>query len=319
MKKLSFLVAAAFSLSAFHAQAQQFPTKPVTIIVPLSPGGATDILARTLATPMEKFFGQPVIVENKPGADTRIGARFVASAPPDGHTIGILSGSSVSWPLFTKDPGVDMFKDFTPLGRIVDGQLIIVANVKTPFNTMREMLDYAKKNPGKVTWSLPTRSGEPALYGYLIRAKAGVEMLDVNYKGSAPQSTAVISGEVDIGQFAPGRVQAMLAANQVKVLAISGNSRHPQFPNVPTMKEVGVDGIKNYDFGLFSAANTPAAIVSRLNAGMIAALKDPGVIAANAKFGFNPIGSTPAEHAADMKETFEDWKLAAKIGKVQPE
>jgi len=316
---MSALIAAVLALSAFHVQAQTFPTRPVTVIIPLSPGGATDILARTLAAPMEKFFGQSIIVDNKPGADTRIGARFIATSAPDGHTVGILSGSSVSWPLFIKDSGVDMFKDFAPLGRIVDGQLIIVANVKTPFNTMREMLDYAKKNPGKVTWSLPTRSGEPALYGYLIRAKAGIEMLDVNYKGSAPQSTAVISGEVDIGQFAPGRVQGMIAANQVKPLAISGNSRHPQFPNVPTMKELGIDGITNYDFGLFAAAGTPAAIANRLNAGMVAALKDPGVVAANAKFGFNPIGSTPAEQAAAMKQTFEDWKLAAKIGKVVPE
>jgi tripartite-type tricarboxylate transporter receptor subunit TctC len=212
-----------------------------------------------------------------------------------------------------------MFKDLLPAGLIVDGQLVIVANVKVPYNSVREMIDYAKKNPGKVTWSLPTRSGEPALYGYLLRAKTGIEVLDVAYKGSGPQSTAVIAGEVDIGQFAPGRVQQLAAANQVKPLAISGNARHPQFPNVPTMKELGIEGIKNYSFGLYTTAGTPAAIVNRLNAGMIAALKDPGVVAANAKFGFNPIGSTPAEHAADMKETFEDWKLAAKIGKVQPE
>jgi len=301
------------------AQAQNFPTRTASLVVPFAPGGATDVLSRMLAPAMEKNLGQSVIVENKPGADSRIGARYVASSAPDGYNVVILSGSSVSWPFFIKDPGVDMIKDFAPIGVIVDGALIFVASNKSPFSSIKEMVEYAKKNPGKVTWGLPSRSGEPALYGYLLRAKTGIQMLDVVYKGSGPLTTAVIASEVDVGHFAPGRAVQMEKGGEGKMLAASGDKRDVLMPNVPTMKELGYDGMVNYNFGMLAPAGTPAAVVNRWNAAMLAALKDPIVVSGNAKFGFNAIGSSPAQHAASLKSGYEAWKLATETAHVQPE
>ena len=307
------------SFIAMAAGAQEFPTRAVTLVVPFVPGGATDVLSRTLSVPMGKFLGQTVVVENKPGADSRIGARFVAGSEPDGYNAVILSGSTASWPFFIKDPGVNLLKNFTPAGLIVDGALVIGASSKSPFGTVREMIEYAKKNPGKVSWSLPSRSGEPALYLYLLRAKTGVDMLEVPYKGSADQQKAIITGEVDIAQFAPGRVIPMEKAGQFKPLAVSGERRDPRMPNVPTMKELGYDGIINYDFGLLLPLHTPATPVNRWNAAMVAALKDPAVVTSLDTFGFNPIGSTPAQHAAQLQRTYEAWKLATQTAGVKPE
>ena len=320
MKKLLTVVlaalAAAFSMAA---GAQEFPTRAVTMVVPFQAGGATDVLARLLVVSMNKSFGQSVVIDNKPGADTRIGARFVANSQPDGYTAIILSSSGASWPMIFKDPGVDFMKELTPAGTIVDGALIIGASAKSPFNSIKELVDYAKKNPGKVTWSLSSRSGEPILYQYLLRAKTGIDMLEVVYKGSAPQAQAIIAGEVDIAQFAPGRVVAMEKAGQFKPLGISGDKRDAQLPNVPTMKELGYEGMTNYDFGLFLAAKTPSAIIDKWNAAMVTALKDPAVKDGLAKFGFNPIGSSPAAHLAQMLKAFDTWKVATQAVGMKPE
>ena len=320
MKKLFFaaLMVAGMALSA-QVVAQEFPNRSLTLVVPFQAGGATDVLARLLVVSMNKSLGQTVVIENKPGADTRIGARFVASSQPDGYTAIILSSSGVSWPFLFKEPSVDFVRELIPAGTIVDGALIIGASAKSPFSTMKELIDYAKKNPGKVTWSLSSRSGEPILYEYLLRSKAGIDMLEVVYKGSAPQAQAIIAGEVDIGQFAPGRVVAMEKAGQFKSLGISGDKRDSQLPNVPTMKELGFDGMTNYDFGLMLPARTPAPIVDRWNAAMVGALKDPAVLEGLTKFGFNPIGSSPAAHAAQLRKAFDTWKLAAQAVGLKPE
>lgn len=320
MKKVLTVVLAAFAAAfSMAAGAQEFPTRAVTMVVPFQAGGATDVLARLLVVSMNKTFGQSVVIDNKPGADTRIGARFVANSQPDGYTSIILSSSGASWPLIFKDPGIDFMKELTPAGTIVDGALIIGASAKSPFNSIKELVEYAKKNPGKVTWSLSSRSGEPILYEYLLRAKTGIDMLEVVYKGSAPQAQAIIAGEVDIAQFAPGRVVAMEKAGQFKSLGISGDKRDVQLPNVPTMKELGYDGMTNYDFGLFLPAKTPSAIVDKWNAAMVTALKDPAVKDGLAKFGFNPIGSSPAAHVAQMHKAFDTWKLATQAVGMKPE
>jgi tripartite-type tricarboxylate transporter receptor subunit TctC len=320
MKKLLSILLLAFGgIFSGLVGAQEFPSRSLTLVVPFQAGGATDVLARLLSVSMNKSFGQTLVIENKPGADTRIGARFVANSQPDGYTAIILSSSGASWPLIFKEPGVDFMKELTPAGTIVDGALIIGASAKSPFNSIREMVDYAKKNPGKVTWSLSSRSGEPILYQYLLRAKTGIDMLEVVYKGSAPQAQAIIAGEVDIAQFAPGRVVAMEKAGQFKPFAISGDKRDVQLPNVPTMKELGYDGMTNYDFGLFLAAKTPSAIIDKWNAAMIAALRDPAVREGLAKFGFNPVGSSPAAHVAQMQKAFETWKVATQAVGMKPE
>jgi tripartite-type tricarboxylate transporter receptor subunit TctC len=306
-KMFSAVLAALAVMFSVAAGAQDFPTRPVTLVVPFQAGGATDVLARLLVVSMNKSLGQSVVIDNKPGADTRIGARFVASS------------SGASWPMIFKDPGIDFMKELTPAGTIVDGALVIGASAKSPFNSIKEMVEYAKKNPGKVTWSLSSRSGEPILYEYLLRAKTGIDMLEVVYKGSAPQAQAIIAGEVDIAQFAPGRVVAMEKAGQFKSLGISGDKRDVQLPNVPTMKELGYDGMTNYDFGLFLAAKTPAAFVDKWNAAMVGALKDPAVKEGLAKFGFNPIGSSPAAHQAQLHKAFDTWKLATQAVGLKPE
>jgi len=301
------------------ARAQEFPTKTVTLVVPFQAGGATDVLARLLQTPMGKALGQSVVVENKPGADTLIGARYVAAAAPDGYHAIILSSSGVSWPYFVKDPGVDLINDFAPAGSLVEGSLIIGASSKAPFSTFKEMIDYAKANPGKVTWSLSSRAGETLMYLYLLQAKAGVSMLEVVYKGSAPQAQAVIAGEVDIGQFAPGRALAMEKGGQFKPLAISGDKRDRQFPNVPTMKELGYDRATNYAFGLFLPAKTPASTVGRWNDAAVRALKDATVLEGLAKFGFYPTATSPSAHALELRQAKESWAIVNEIAKFKPE
>jgi len=315
----AILVVATLLIGSTASLAQEFPNKSLAIIVPFQPGGATDVLARLLSSSMASSLGQPMVVENKPGADTLIGARYIAASAPDGYHAGIFSSSGVSWPYFIREPGVDLIKDFSTAGTIVDGQLIIGSSSKSPFNSIGEMVAYARKNPGKVTWSLSNRTGEPVLYLYLLREKAGIDLLEVPYKGSAPQAQAIIAGEVDIGQFAPGRVVAMQKAGQFKPFAISGTSRDPQLPNVPTMKELGYEGFTNYDFGLFLPAKTQSSIITRWNRALVAALKDPAVMEGLAKFGFIPVGNSPAEHAAQLRTALEAWRNAAKIGNFRPE
>lgn len=313
-RPVALLAACVCSLAA----AQTFPSRPVTLVVPFDPGGATDVLARSIAVPMAKALGQQVLVMNRPGAGARIGAKSVAGSTPDGYTATILGSSSASWPYFFKDPGVDLVKHFVPAGTIVEGSLVIVANARVPFTTMKDAVEYGRRNPGKLTWSLVSRSSEPMLYFARLQ-ELGVQMVEVPYKGSAPQAQAVAAGEVDFGQFAPGRTLALVQAGQAKALAISGDRRDEQLPNVPTMKELGFDGFPNYDFGLYLPVGTSAATVERWNSAMLAALRDPDVLATLTKFGFHPVGSSPAAHQALVRQASEVWRKLTQTARIEPE
>jgi tripartite-type tricarboxylate transporter receptor subunit TctC len=279
------------------AQAQAWPAKAVTFVVPFAPGGGTDITARTVATKLQQLWGQPVVVENRGGAGGVIGTDVVAKAKPDGYTLLIANVgiTSINPALYPKLP-YDADKAFAPISLICELPFVLMASLKLPANSVKELVAYAKANPEKVTYASSGQGGSPHLTAELFQLLTGTKMTHIPYKGGGPAMIDLMAGHVDILFASVLEGSGNIKSGKLKGLAVTHAKRNVALPDVPTISEAGVKGGESGSWiALLAPAGTPAAVISKAGADVKAAVADPAVAEKLIAQGAVPQASTPKE------------------------
>jgi tripartite-type tricarboxylate transporter receptor subunit TctC len=307
--------------SLAFAQAD-YPNRTITLVVPFPPGGVTDIAGREVARNLTKYLNQPVVVENKVGAGGNIGTQYVARSKPDGYTLGLLTVSAMSIaPHVTKNLGFNPSKDFTPLTNVITTDGAIVANVAAPYNTVQELIAFAKANPDKVNYASVGNGSIPHLTAEMFSQRAGIKMTHVPYKGAGPAMQDLLANQIPIS-FETSLATALnnVASGRLKILALTGPQRSPAVPNVPTVAESGYPNFSAQGwFGLFGPVNLPPNVVAALNKATTDALRDPEVIARFEKLGVRPDPQTPSEFTKFLAAESTKWGNVAKSIKLELE
>ena len=290
--------------------AQPYPSKPVRLIVGLAPGGATDIMARTLVPGLSEELGQPVVVDNRPGAAGTIGAGIVAKSPPDGYTLFLASSSFTSNAVLEKNGTYDPLRDFAPITNIASAPFLLVVRASLPVNSVRELIAYAKAHPGKLNYASSGIGSTAHLTGELLKRAAGIEMTHIVYRGAGPALADVLAGQVDLMFASIVSSLHHAKSGKLKALAVTSARRSSVVPEYPTVAEAGVPGFEMTGyFGLLAPAHTPAAIVATVHAAVLRAIKRPDFVERVAADGAEPDGCPPAELQAilerDMKKLAE--------------
>lgn len=321
MKLLSVILGVLASTAvSIAAPAQDFPTRHITFVVPFGPAAGADMIARSLAQGMTKHIGQTPIVENKPGGNALIGAQAVLSAPADGHTVLISSNSPVIFnKLMLKTMPYDSIKDFTPVAAFCSGAILLTVNGKSSFRSVAELVDFGRKNPGKLT--VGYSSSASRLAGALFQQLSGAKMLDVPYKAFAPSVMAQISGEIDVLFPPPDLASPHIKSGALRPLAVTGKNRMATlFSDVPTLHEAG---IRSYEFtfwyGAWVKAGTPMPVVQKLRETLLLALDEPEsrkFMAANA---CEPMRMTRDEFARFQDAELDKWGKLVKSAGIEPE
>ena len=305
------LAAATLSLGA---AAQAYPTKPITIVVPFSAGGTTDILARLVGQYLTTELGQPVVVDNKAGAGGNIGGALAAKAPADGYTLfmGTVGTHAINAALYKKMP-FDHVKDFAPLSRVANVPNLLVAHPSQPFKTVPEMIAYAKANPGKINFGSPGNGASPHLSGELFNAMAKVELTHIPYKGSAPAVTDLLGNQIAIMFDNLPSVIPHVRSGKLRAIAISTAKRSHELPDVPTIAEAGVPGYEAMSwFGLFAPAATPKPVLDKLSGALAKVLANPEVKKKIVDQGGDPVSETPAQFATFIQSESVKWGKVVK-------
>lgn len=311
---LAGLAVAAAGALPLAAGAQNYPTKPVTIVVPFSAGGTTDILARIVGQALSAELGQSVVIDNRAGAGGNIGGALAAKAPADGYTLfmGTVGTHAINAALYKKMP-FDPVKDFAPLTRVANVPNLLVAHPQQPFKTVKELIDYAKAHPGAVNFGSSGSGSSIHLSGELFKSMAKVDMVHVPYKGSAPAVTDLLGNQIAIMfDNMPSAIQHV-RAGKLRPLAVTTAKRSPELPDVPTIAEAGVPGYEATSwFGMFAVAGTPKPVLERLNAALAKVLKQPEVVAKIKEQGGETISETPEQFAAFIQAESAKWGRVVK-------
>ena len=288
--------------------AQEFPTRPVRVIVPFSPGGAVDGPMRVIAQERGKRWGQQVVVENKPGAGATIGSEMVAKAAPDGYTLLLASQTNaISATLYTKLP-FDPVEDFTPITLIGREPGVIVVNPAFPPKTFQEFVAYVKARPGQVDYASSGNGSGQHLFMALLASMTGMKLTHVPYKGSGQATTDLLGGQIMVSIPGTAGMVGHIKAGKLRPLAVTGATRSPQLPDVPTVMESGVPGYEAYVWmGLLAPKGTPAAIVEKIQRDVVAVLQTNEVRGYMATAGIEVVGSTPAEFGKFFRAEREQW------------
>jgi tripartite-type tricarboxylate transporter receptor subunit TctC len=297
------------------AIAQTYPTKPVKLVVPFPPGGSLDTTGRLLAQKLTEAWGQPVVVENKPGAGGNIGADLVAKSAPDGYTIlmGALSTHAVNPSLYAKMP-YDAAKDFAPITLIAITPNVLVVNAASPVNNVREFIAYAKANPGKLSFGSGSSGSAGHLAGELFKVETGTDAVHIPFKGGAPATQALLAGDTQFMFDNLANAMAQVKAGKLKALAVTTAKRSPLVPDLPTMAEAGLPGFDiSTWYGLFAPAGTPPAIVARWNADVTRILNSPDVRARLVADGAEPAPNTPEQFAQMIASELTKYARIVKI------
>lgn len=312
-------IALAVSISSVSAQAQDFPTRPIRMIVPYAPGGNVDISARIVGPVLSELLGQPVVVDNRPGGGGNVGAALVAKAQPDGHTLLVgSSGPLTINPIVYKDMPYDSIKDFAPVSRVQSVTLVVLANQKFPVNSVRELIDRAKAQPGKVTVASAGTGTTNHFAIELFANMTGTRLLHVPYKGSGPALTELLGGQVNVMFDQLTSSMGFIREGRLKVLAVTAAKRVSALPNVPTLAESGVPGYEASTFlGILAPAGTPAAVVNQLNAAIRKVMDMPAVQERFRSLGTDPGASSPQEFAAIIRDELTKWQRVAKEAHLQ--
>jgi len=295
-----FIAAATLGLPA-SAGAQAYPTKPVRIIVPLAAGGPTDVLARTISQNLSETWGEGVIVDNRPGANTNIGTVAVAKSAPDGYTLLVTVNNLTINPSFYKDPGFDPLKDFAPVSLFATSPLILVVNPGVAANSVAELIALAKAKPGQLTFGSPGNGSAPHLAGELLNTLAGIKLVHVPYKGITGAVTDLMGGQLAL-MFAGSPIALPNAkSGKLRALATTGATRTPAAPDLP-----------NYEvslwYGLLAPAGTPQPIIDRLHSDLARIIALPAVNKQWAALGAEPVSTTPSEFSAFLKDDIGKWQ-----------
>ncbi|HWI99091.1 MAG TPA: tripartite tricarboxylate transporter substrate binding protein [Burkholderiales bacterium] len=303
------------------ATAQAFPSKPIRVVIPFVAGGSSDIVGRAIGSKFQEFLGQPAVVENKPGANGAIAAEFVAKSDPDGHTIlvGSIGVFSINSALF-KDLRYNPLRDFAPITLAVTTPNVLITKPALAANSMKELVDYAKKNPGKLSYCSSGTGSSDHLTAELLNQVAGISAVHVPYKGGAACQTDIMGGQVDISFQNLGAVTNYIRGNRMKALAVTAKARNPQLPNVPTTAEGGYPDLVVTSWQAAAApAKTPREIVAKLNDAAVKALRSPEVRERMSQIGFDVVASTPDEFGRFMKQEVDRWTEVVKRGGIKPE
>jgi tripartite-type tricarboxylate transporter receptor subunit TctC len=310
------LGALAFSAAAL---AQPYPTRTVTVVVPFTPGGSSDITARTVAAKLQESLGQSFVIDNKPGANGSLGAKFVANAAPDGYTLFVGSiGVFAINPVLYKDLGYDTVKNFDLLSVAVRTPNALVTRADFPANTLQEFVDYVKKNPGRVSFASSGTGSSDHLTAALFWQKTGTSGIHVPYKGGSAAHMDIIAGNSDCSFQNLGSITQHVKAGKMKLLAVTGDKRDASVPNVPTLTEAGVPGIEVYSWQAFVAPKgLPQGVKDRLQPALIAAIRHPDVVKRFNEQGFEVVGNSPAEFAKFLNEELARWKQVVEAGGIK--
>ena len=302
---------ASVAMLSSPSQAQTFPIagKPVRIIVPFPPGGQTDIHARLVAPRLSEALGVPVVLENKPGASTALGAQEVARALPDGHTLLYANPTAhTQLPHLVSKLNYDPFNDFTPLLRFVRAATVLIAAPGLPVNNVRELVAHAKANPGKLNYASVSPGSSSHLNAEMLKQQADIELLHVPYKGSADATRDLFGGQVQLMFDGPATAVVNVKAGRVKALGVADTRRNAALPEVPTFAEQGVAGIDIFGWiGFFGPGNLPADTTTRLNAELNRILALPEIQDVLKKGGNDPDGGSAADFARTVRDQHERW------------
>ncbi len=305
-----FFAMAALAIATSVA-AQSYPSKPIKMIIPYVPGGAIDASARTVGAAAGDSLGQPIVIENRPGGSSIIGMQACAKSPPDGYTLCMTVADSLSYnPHMFRNLPYDPDRDFAPVINLVRGVSMLFASGNAPFASVKDMVAYAKANPGKINWGTWGVASIPDIYLQWLKHQAGVDIAAVPYKGAGQAVPAALSGEVDVTFMAIGAVLPHIKSGKVKPLAVVGRERSALLPDVPALAETGLDpGLRSY-FGIFAPGGTPRPIVERLNAEFNKALQVPKVQQFFHAQTLEIVGGSADQFAQFLKE---DRAIAGKV------
>ena len=298
--------------------AQSYPNKPIRFIVPFPPGGGTDIVARIIGPKLSERLGQPVVIENRAGAGGNVGSEFIAKSRPDGYTIGIVTVDMTPGPNLYKKLGYDPVKDFAPISLVAQSPLMMIVRPSLPAKTLKEFIEYAKANPGKVNYGSSGMGGLGHLAGELLKSLAKINIVHAPYKGAGPAMIALVGGEVDMIVVAPTSAVPQIEAGKARGLAALGPERAPSLPDVPTSKEAGLEAfVALYWNGVLAPAGTPRDIINRLNAEVIKIAAMPDTMEQIRKAGLDPHrGTTPEQFGEFIKAEIAGWGKVIKEANI---
>jgi tripartite-type tricarboxylate transporter receptor subunit TctC len=303
------LAAAAIFCAAASASAQDYPTRPITLVVPYAAAGGNDAMARAVADRMGAALGQQIVVENRGGAGGSIATRQVARAAPDGYTLGLGgTGTLAVDPTLYPNVGYDPRRDFAPVGLIATSAMVLLVNTQVPAATLQEFLALARNEPGRINFASAGSGSGMHLGTELLAYMAGITMTHIPYKGSGPALTDLIGGHVAVYLSSLPPAVGLVRDGRVRALAVTSLSRSKAFPDVPTVAEAALPGFEAVlHYGIVAPAGTPRPVVDRLNAAMRAALSSPDVLARLDTDGAEPFPSTPEQYAADIDREETKW------------
>jgi tripartite-type tricarboxylate transporter receptor subunit TctC len=310
----------ALALVPVLAWAQAWPTKPIRMVVNFPPGGVNDVTARVIAPPLSKALGQPVVIENKPGAGTTIGTDFVAKSAPDGHTVMVAASSTAIVPSLYKTLPYDAKKDLAPVALIGSTTNYLVVGPSTSVNSVAELVEYARRNPGKLNYASSGNGSSTHLSVELIKQQAKIYAVHIPYRGVGPAMAALLGGEVDfLFDAGPGSIPS-IRAGKVRLLAVSTRARSPLFPGTPTLIESGFPGFDVDSWtGIMTTGGTPQPIVDRLAAELQAAVAQPEVVSAFEKLGMSVRFLGPRDFADYYDREIKRWAAAVQFSGARPD
>jgi len=299
------------------AAGQAYPAKPIRIVVPYSPGGGTDILSRALGEKLGAALGQAVVVENRPGANGAIGSDMVAKSAPDGYTLAVVTGTHVINPFLQTVP-FDTLKDFAPVTFVAISKMVFVSGLQQPFSNMKELIAYAKANPGKV--AIGNSEAATMLTGETLKMMAGIDLQQVPYKGGAPLMTDVVGGHIPVAVTSVTTVMPHYKSQKLRVLGVSSTKRSSAMPDVPTVAEAGVPGFEIQSwYALLGPRDLPRAIADRLQREIAKIVATPAMQERFETLGAEAAATTPDETAAILKSDMDKWAGVIRKAGIKPQ
>ena len=313
--------AAACAFAAAAIAADVYPVKPVRIVVPFPPGGPADVLARTVGDKLQASLGQPVVVDNRPGAGGNIGMELVAKAAPDGHTLALApAGNLTVNPSLYRSVPYDVGRDFAPVTVIAAVPNVLVVNANVPAKDLAELIAYAKANPGKLNFASPGPGSGAHLAGELLKSSAGIDMTHVPFNGIAPAVTAVVAGDVQVMFAAAPSAMPQVASGKLRALGVASPKRMTSAPALPTLDESGLPGFDVTSwYSIVAPAATPPAVIERIQKEIAKALEAPDVKARLAALGAEAVANTPSDFAAMIKTESAKWGKIVRDANIKAE